>query len=241
MSSSDPIQLNYLVFDDEEEERNQNNLNVKIPGFICNLLFVNPTDFFAASENKFDIDGFKKEIENKTKGYYISLIATDWNMLQKTDNHPELNGLEIIEILLKINEKYRKCPFLIYSGKPQEASNVLISKLKGEICTDVVREPIYSLQLLSLLLELRVKFCARHSRFDEIKTLIKGEKSISLIVLALLANFDSNLLVNTGNEYYDGRKIGDLIDMLSQDNDQGFKFVREFIELSIANYTEINE
>jgi len=240
MSSNDPIQLNYLVFDDEDEEKNQNGLQVKIPGFTCNLIFVNPTDFLIAEDNTFDIDGFKKEIVSKTKGYYISLIATDWNMLPQTTNHPELNGLEIVETLLKINEKYRKCPFLIYSGKPQEASNVLISKLKTEVCTDEVKEPIYSLELLSLLLELKIKFCARNSRFEEIMTLMKGEKTISQIVLNLLANFDSNLLVNTGNHNYDGKTIGSLVEMLSQDNDRGLKFIREFIELSIANYTEIN-
>ncbi|MGQ3013460.1 MAG: hypothetical protein ACT6QS_07125 [Flavobacteriales bacterium] len=241
MSSSDPIQLNYLVFDDEEEEKNQNNLNVKVSGFTCNLIFVNPTDFFIAEDNQFDAEGLKAEIVAKTQGFHISLVATDWNMLPATANHAELNGLEIIETLLRINDKYRKCPFLIYSGKPQEASNVMIEKLRAEICSGEVKEPIYALQLLSLLLELKIKFCARGSRFAEINTLIKGEKSISLIVLNLLANVDRNLLINTGNEYYDGKRIGDLIDMLSKDNDQGFKFVREFIELSIANYTEINE
>ena len=239
MASTDPIELNYLVFDDEDEERNQNLLNVKIPGFSCNLLFVNPVEFYNAENDTFDIEAFKSKIIEITRGRHISLVATDWNMMRSCSNYSEVNGLEIIEILLKINEKYRKCPFLVYSGNPNEASAVLIGKIRSEVCIDT-NEPIYSLQLLTLLLELKIKFCSRNSRFNEIKTLIKGEKSISLIVMNLLATFDSNLVVNTGNEFYDGRTVGSLVNAISQDNDLGFKFVREFIELSIANYTELN-
>lgn len=244
MSSSSPIQLNYLVFDDENEEKNQNHLNVIISGFHFNLIFINPNEFYHVQDDIFDIDDFKQKIVDETKGLQINLVATDWNMLAKTANYNEVNGLEIIEILIHINEKYKKCPFLIYSGNPSEASKVLVSKIKAEVLqegnNEPKNEPISSLQLLSLLLELRIKFCARSSRFDEIKTLIKGQKTISLIVLNSLANFDGNSIINTGNEYYDGKKIKDLLDLISKDNDLGLKFIREFIELSIANYTELN-
>ena len=49
-----------------------------------------------------------------------------------------------------------------------------------------------------------------------------------------------NTIVNTGNGAFDGKKIGSLVDLISQNNDLGLKFIREFMELSIANYTKIN-
>lgn len=239
MSSYDPIQVNYVVFDDENEELNQNAIHVKIQGFNCNLIFVNPSDFYIVESDTFDIEGFKNKIIERTKGLNIGLIATDWNMLAKTTNYSEINGLEIVEIMLGINFKYRKCPFLIYSGKPNEASQVLISKIQAEINNDK-NAPIFSLELLSLLLELKIKFCARNSRFEEIVTLLKGQKTISQIVLNSLSKFEANQVINTGNETFDGRTIGSLIDLISQNNDLGLKFIREFIEISIANYSELN-
>lgn len=240
MSSSSPITLNYLVFDDENDEANQNALNVKIPGFTCNYIFINPIDFYIVGNDTFDIEAFKNKIIEETKGYQISLVATDWNMLHQTTNHNEINGLEVIEILLAINEKYRKCQFLIYSGKATEASQVLIEKIKNEIAQNDSNQTISSLELLSLLLEIRIKFCPRNSRFGEISTLIKNEKTISLMVLNALVNFDDNLIINTGNPDYDGRTIKSLIELITQNNDLGLKFIREFIELSISNYTELN-
>ncbi|MEO8947305.1 MAG: hypothetical protein ABI308_02780 [Mucilaginibacter sp.] len=239
MSSFDPIQLNYLVFDDENEEKNQNALHVKIPGFTCNLVFINPNDFYQVDKDEFDIEGFTNHITQSTQGLFISLIATDWNMLAKTTNYNEINGLQVVEIMLGINQKYRKCPFLIYSGKPNEASQVLISKIQNELNNED-NQPIYSLELLSLLLELRIKFCARNSRFEEIVTIAKGQKSISQIVLNSLEKFNRNTVINTGNEVFDGQTFGSLVDLISQDNDLGLKFIREFIELSIANYSELN-
>lgn len=242
MSSREPIDFYYLVFDDEDEEENQNKLLVKAAGLRCHVIFVNPQKFYNPENDTFDFDGFKNEIKSKTYGHPINFIATDWNMLHKTKNFPEVNGLEVIEFLVKIDEKkYRKCQYLIYSGKPLEASRILVSKLKEEICVEEIKEPIYSLQVLSLIMELKIKFCARAARFNEINTLIKGEKTISLVVQNVLANFSHTYLINTGNDAYDGKTIEYFVNELSQDNDQGLKFVRELIELSIANYTEINE
>lgn len=239
MSSSPPIQINYLVFDDENEEINQNSLHVVIAGYSCNLIFINPNDYYVVENDTFNIDGFKHAIIEQTKGLSISLIATDWNMQAKTVNYNEINGLQIVEIMLSIHPKYRKCPFLIYSGKANEASQVIISKIQSEIDTGT-NVPIYSLDLLSLLLELRIKFCARASRFNEIVTLAKGEKTISQIVLNLLSTFESNQVINTGNDAFDGKTIGSLVELISERNDLGLKFIREFMELSIANYTEIS-
>jgi len=239
MASSKKIPLNYLVFDDEEEEKNQHLININISGIECNLVFINPTDFLDVDENIFDIESFKSEIDKKIKGLQINLIASDWNMVGESKNYPPINAFEIIKILTNKNEKFKKIQYLIYSGKSNEVSNVLINEIKTELETQ--DEPIYSKEILSLLLEMKLKFTSRNQRFDEIKTLITNNKTISLIVLNSLSLFNENTIVNTGNAFFDGKQIGTLLDLISQNNDLGLKFIREIIELSIAHYTVLNE
>lgn len=240
MSSSEKIPVNYLVFDDENDELQQNIINVKIEGISCNVIFINPFDHFDVEKNEFKIDEFKNRIESETKGKQINLIASDWNMIPKTSNYNEVNALEIIEILISLNEKYKKTQYLVYSGKPQEASKIIVKKIQAEI-NEGKDDLLNSEQILSLLLELKIKFCPRGSRFNEIITLINSNKTINLIVLNTLSNFNKNQIINTGNEYYDGKEVGTLLDYISQNNDLGLKFIREFLELAIAHYTKLNE
>lgn len=238
MASNQKIPLNYLVFDDENDELNLNLSQVKVSGMECNVIFFNPNDYFDPDKNEFEIDRFKEDIITRTKGRQIHLVASDWNMLGKSENYPEVNALQIIEILLEIHDKYKKVNYLIYSGRPNEVSTVLVDKIKEEL--EEKNEPIYSKELLSLLLELKIKFSSRTNRFNEIVAIINSAKTISLMVLNSLSLFENNTLHNTGNEMFDGRKIEDLLNLISQNNDLGLKFIREFIELSIANYSEIN-
>ena len=239
MATSNKIPLNYLVFDDEDEEINQHESNVNVPGFNCDMIFINPVNYWNQDTNEFELTRFNEEIENFLKGKQINLIASDWNMVPKTENHQEVNALEVIKILVSKNPKFKKVQFLIYSGKPKEVSQVLISEIQTDLKSN--DEPIYSKELLSMLLEMKIKFCSRSERFNEINTLVNNNKSISLIVLNALSQFDRNIVHNTGNEYFDGREIGKLLDLISQNNDLGLKFIREIIELSIAHYSKINE
>lgn len=239
MASSNKILLNYLVFDDDDEEKQQNLSNVSVPGIECNLIFINPVKFWNQETDEFDIDKFNEELDESLKGNQINLIASDWNMVPKTKNFNEINALEIIKILTNKNDKFKKVQYLVYSGKPKDVSQVLLTDIKRDL--EVTDEPIYSKEILSLLLEMKIKFTSRSDRFNEINTLIKGSKTISLVVLNTLNQFDSNLVINTGNQYFDGKKIDYLLDLISKENDLGLKFIREIIELSIAHYTKLNE
>ncbi|NIJ45610.1 hypothetical protein FHR24_002078 [Wenyingzhuangia heitensis] len=233
------IPLNYLVFDDENEELNQNKAKVKVNGVDLNLIFINPVNFLDLDTNEFKIEEFVSFLDEELKGKPINLIASDWNMVPKTVNHGAINALEIIKILVSKHEKFKKIQYLIYSGKPKEVSEVIITEIKSELKS--TEEPIYSKELLSKLLEMKIKFCSRNQRFDEINTLINSSKTISLIVLNSLGQFNRSVISNTGNKDFDGKEIGNLLDLISVNNDLGLKFVREIIELSIAHYSEINE
>ena len=232
------IFLNYLVFDDQNEEYNQNKANVKVSGIDLNLIFINPVDFWDQETDEFKIEKFIDFLDNELKGKQINLIASDWNMIPKTKNYDSINALTIIKILVDKHEKFKKIQYLIYSGKPKEVSEVIISEIKNElVSTD---EPIYSKELLSKLLEMKIKFCSRNERFNEINTLINNNKTISLIVLNSLNEFNSGIVINTGNPEFDGKNIGYLLDLISDNNDLGLRFIKEFTELAIANYTELN-
>ena len=233
------IPINYLVFDDEDEEINQNRAKVNVPGIDFNLIFINPVNFWDQDTNEFKIEEFINLLDEELKGKQINLIASDWNMVPETNNYVAINALEIIKILIKKHEKFKKIQYLIYSGKPKEVSEVIISEIKSEL--ESTDEPMYSKELLSKLLEMKIKFCSRNQRFDEINTLINNNKTISLIVLNSLSQFDRNIIHNTGNSDFDGKQMGDLLDLISENNDMGLKFIREFVELSIAHYSEINE
>ncbi len=126
-------------------------------------------------------------------------------MLHKSSNYPPINALQIIKILIEINDKYKKPNYLIYSGQPKEVSTVLIDEIKKELTNN--DEPISSKELLSLLLELKIKFCPRGDRFGEINGLINNAKTISLMVLNSFSTFEENKIHNTGNEALDGKNI----------------------------------
>lgn len=237
MSSSQPLSLNYLVFDDDNDAENQYHSNIAIPSYKCNLIFINPTDFYDAELNLFDDEKFIHEIQNKTQGININLVISDWNILSPNDEgFSGIVGWNIIESVIKAKDKLKSRSFLIYSADLKKASLYIIDKIKSDIEKD---DLITSLNFISSILELKIKFCKRDDqRFSEVVTLLKSSNSISNIVLDSVLNFDKNTIVNTGNKNFDGKKISELVN--EQPDIQGLKFIKEFIELSIANYTELN-
>lgn len=239
MSSTTPIRLNYLVFDDDYEAPGQYRSNVKINGHDINLIAINPVDYFNAETNSFDEDLFINNINEATKGLNINLIITDWNLLPSNSGFSGLVGWNIVEFVIKAKEKLKSKSFLIYSSDIKKASQFILDKITNDI-TSNPDNPIPSLEFVSKILNLKVKFCKRDEhRYEEISTLLKESNTISNIVLDSISNFDQNFVINTGNSQFDGKKVTDLINNPTPDNG-GLKFIREFIELSIANYTELN-
>ncbi|GAA3554289.1 hypothetical protein [Snuella lapsa] len=234
------IELNYLVFDDDPEAINQYHNKIKISGCLITPIVINPIDFYDADTNEFVIDEFKAEVTQKTKGRNINLIITDWNILDKNNEFPGIKGWDIIEWVIEIKEKWKSRTFLIYSSDIKKASDYVLQKIKKEI-EEQPDDIIPSLEFIREIIELKIKFCKRdEQRFEEIKTLLKQSNTISNVVLDSIISFDENTIVNTGNADYDGKRIADILDLNHQDIG-GLKFIREFIELSIAHYSNLNE
>lgn len=239
MSSTRPVILNYLVFDDDPEAPEQYKKNVIIKGYETNLIFINPTEFFDVEMNIFEEAKFIKSIDDSTKGININLIISDWNILPSNEGYSGLVGWDVLECILKAKEKLKSRTFLIYSADINKASQYILNKITSEIA-DNKGDAIPSLAFVSKILELKIKFCKRdENRFGEIVTLLMDSNTISNIVLNSILSFDQNVIIDTGNSDFDGKKISDIINSVSPDN-EGLKFIREFIELSIANYTELN-
>ncbi|KAF2079429.1 hypothetical protein [Flavobacterium sharifuzzamanii] len=242
MASTDKFQSRYLVFDDDDEAENQYKRSVKIDGYECIPIYINPSDFFDADKNEFKEEEFTTAIIEKTAGININLIVTDWNIIDSNENYKGLVGWDILEYVIKTKDKLKSKPFFVYSSDIKKASKYILSKISQEVCNG--KDKIDDLSLnnfIADILQLKIKFWKRDgTHFNEIITLLRDSNTISNIVLDSILSFDQNMVINTGNINYDGKSIneilnGDNIDM------KGLKFIREFIDLSIAHYSKLNE
>lgn len=234
------IELNYLVFDDDPDAPNQYKNRIKLPGCIINSICIDPVQYFDAESNTFNNKEFNDEILKKTRGRNINLIISDWNIMPAHKGFDGIVGWNVIEMVLQANEKFKSRTFLIYSSDIKKASEYIFSKIKSEMVAHP-EDAIPSLEFISKMLNLSIKFCKRDkNRFDEIKTLLSESNTISNIVLDSIISFDQNMVIKTGNSDYDGKKISDILNN-SDLNIGGLKFIREFIELSVSHYSEINE
>lgn len=240
MASSNKITVNYLVFDDDNEAENQYSKNIKISGYVCNPIFINPTDFYNPDENNFNKSDFIKTIQDKTLGVNINLIVCDWNIIAKNESFQGIVGWDIVQHVIEAKEKLISKPFLIYSSDIRNASSYILSRIADDVCNKEDLDLDLSLpKFIQNILQLRIKFWKRdRTHFNEIITLLKNSNTISNIVLDTIAKHEDNFIINTGNEYFDGNKIHDLIK--DHNNIKGLKFIREIIELSIAHYSELN-
>lgn len=235
------VELNYLVFDDDADAPNQYTDKIQINGCQVNPIVINPLDSYNVETNSFEFERFQAEVIDKSKGRNINLIITDWNIINENkDGFSGIKGWDIIEKVLDVREKWKSRTFLIYSSDIKRASDYVIDKIKKEIESQP-DEIIPSLEFISKVIELKIKFCKRDDqRFEEIKTLLKDSNTISNVVLDSVLSFDSNMIINTGNSDFDGKKISDVLNTNNIDF-AGLKFVKEFIDLSISHYSKINE
>lgn len=242
MASTNKIRANYLVFDDDDEAENQYIKNIQTAGYDCVPIFINPSDFYDADKNEFSESDFLQAITDKTAGINVNLIVSDWNIIDKNEGFSGIVGWDIVQYVIKAKDKLKNKPFLIYSSDIKNASNYILSKIAQEVCSE--KEKVDDLSLnnfIANILQLRIKFWKRDgTQFNEIITLLKESNTISSIVLNSVLAFDKNMVINTGNRDFDGKKISDLLN----DNEidlKGLKFIREIIELSIAHYSKLNE
>lgn len=242
MASTNKITVNYLVFDDDDEAENQYIKNIQITGYNCVPVFINPGDFYDADKNQFNEEVFLQTITEKTAGININLIVSDWNIIDKHKDFPGTVGWDIVQYVIKAKDKLKNKPFLIYSSDIKNASNYILSKIAQEVCSE--KEKVDDLSLnnfIANILQLRIKFWKRDgTQFNEIITLLKESNTISSIVLNSVSTFDKNMVINTGNRDFDGKRISDLLND-NEINLKGLKFIREIIELSIAHYSKLNE
>lgn len=242
MANTDKIPLRYLVFDDDDEAENQYKRSVKIDGYECIPIYINPTDFFDPDNNTFKQEEFIATINQKTAGVNINLIVTDWNIIDENAGYKGLVGWDILEYVIKTKDKLKSRPFFVYSSDIKKASKYILSKISQEVCNG--KDKIDDLSLnnfITDILQLKVKFWKRDgTHFNEIITLLRDSNTISNIVLDSIFSFDQNIVVNTGNVNYDGKTITEILN--GEDIDiKGLKFIREFIDLSIAHYSKLNE
>ncbi|EPH06894.1 hypothetical protein HMPREF9713_03442 [Myroides odoratimimus CCUG 12700] len=242
MANTDKIPSYYLIFDDNEEILEKCKDYVKVQGVECIPIFINPQEFYDPAENSFKTEVFKEKIEEKTKGISLGVIVTDWNIISENDTFKGIVGWDIVDIVLQTKPKLRSKPFIIFSTDSKNASKYILNKISEEVCNEKKTGDLTLHNFVSDILKLSVTFCKRDdqgSHFGEINTKIKEANTISNIVLDSLNKFGDHT-ISIGSPMYDGKKIGDLINDAGNDNLKGLKFIRDFIDLSIAHYTELD-
>lgn len=230
MGNQSKIDLHYLVFDDEDQQKTLLTQLINISGCNCNLIFINPKDYIDEKTGSFNQEAFKSKVVEESQGKEISLIATDWKLI-KSDKFNGICGWDIIELVIEAKQKLENKRFLIYSGNIWEVSKFIAEKISENGITE--RLPI----VVEKLLKLRIKICSRNSQFEEILSALKDANTISSIVLNTIQSFGEHKMHNMGNDY-DGNKIVDILK--SEEADIfGLKFIREIIELAIAKYSDL--
>ncbi len=231
MGHQSKIELYYFVFDDENQQKDLLIQTIKISGCNCNLIFINPKDYINEQTGSFDKETFKSKVIDESQGKEISLIATDWNLINKSDKFNGICGWDIIELVIEAKQKLENKRFLIYSGNTKYVSKFIAEKIREN--DNIEKLPI----VIEKLLKLRIKICSRNSQFEEILSALKDANTISSIVLNTIQSFGKHK-INTGNKFYDGREIVDILK--SEEADIfGLKFIREIIELAIAKYSDL--
>lgn len=228
------IPLNYLVFDDNQEAEKIYQESVKINSCVCNIYYINPKDFYNEEDNSFNEDEFISYIKKKTEGIHISLIATDWHILPKIGEFPGVFGWDVIEYAIRAKETFEKRVFLIYSSNMSDVLKHINKKIRED---DNFSESINDFTKKAL--ELKINFINRNEDVSQkIKDLLSKNNTISNIVLDTIQSYHKNTIINMGHEY-DYKVISEILN--DDKNIQGIRFIRELIELSIANFTELND
>jgi hypothetical protein len=90
-------------------------------------------------------------------------------------------------------------------------------------------------------MQARINFSGRNedSYCDEIVKVIKSDISINDIILSSFSKFGLTTL-QTGNSDYDGKSLDEILSLIDQKDVKGQRFMKEFVELSIAHYTNLN-
>ncbi|WP_448824304.1 hypothetical protein [Capnocytophaga gingivalis] len=229
------IPLNYLLFDDDTTAEEKYRQEVTIRGCTCNIIYINPLNFYNAEINKFNKEDFISCIETQTRGKEINLIATDWHIFEDVGSSSTIYGWDIIEYVIEAKSKFKDKVFLIYSSNMSDVIKYMNEKREeGKNINDFLND------FTRKALELKINFTNRNEDVSQkIRDLLSRNNTISNIVLDTIQSYHKNTIINMGDNYFKDRKISDILN--NDTNLMGIKFIRELIELSIANFTELND
>lgn len=237
------VSVYFIVFDDDSGQNKiiESKILDGLKEYDVYYDLINPKDFVDIENNSFKNQEFKNFVFEKSKGKSISVIASDCNLITIEDF--KLQGIDIVSLLLSDERKNYNVPFILYSGKLDEASRHIIEKIQIEAkniqSNDV---DINSIDILKHLMLAKIKFSGRNedSYCSEIIRLIKSEISIKDIIQNEFNKFGLTK-INIGNSEYDGKSLDEIVSLIDNNDIRGQRFIKEFIDLSIANYAYLNE
>ena len=154
--------------------------------------------------------------------------------MPKIGEFPGIFGWDVIEYAIKAKETFEKRVFLIYSSNMSDVQRHISNKIReGENFEESLNN------FTKKALKLKINFTNRNESVPQkIKDLLSENNTISNVVLDTIQSYHKNTIINMGHEY-DYKVISEILN--DDKNIQGIKFIRELIELSIANFTELND
>ncbi|UEQ78352.1 hypothetical protein [Chryseobacterium arthrosphaerae] len=229
------IPICFLVIDNDSTQREIIKKEVlrKLIEYDIHYYFYNPNNFMVEKDDDFVFDetGFVKKIDEDTKGKSINLIAIDYNLLDD-----KLKGIDVVNILQdKSVKNFKNCQFIIHSAAINEASDRILKKIEEKKGN---KETLIS--EINNLINSRISLSTKQKYPSEIVRNIKENMDVKSIIINAIEKLEL-VTINYGNSDFDGLSVSKLMNLFESDDLKGQRFIKEFIELSIAHFGSLNE
>ncbi|WP_029289052.1 hypothetical protein [Pedobacter sp. R20-19] len=237
------VKVCFLVFDDDSNQETiiKTKIVDRLKEYDVTYWLVDPSEFVDLDTSTFKKQEFLDHVFEKTKGFGISVVASDCNLIKIDDF--KVQGIDIVSILLSEKRKPYNAPFILYSGKIEESSKHLLEKIQTQVAENMKsgQYDINSIEILKHLMSARIVFSGRteDSYTDAIIKIIKSEVDVKDILVSSFQKFGKTTL-KTGNSIYDGKTLDAIVQLIEANDMNSQRFIQEFTELAIAHYTEIN-
>jgi hypothetical protein len=230
------IDRHCLIIDNEDQSHEIEGIirNGKPKGIniICHQFNVGSTsreDLLNDAKN-IDIAKVVATFNNEFKGIAFNLMAFDWDL-----SDPNINGIELIR-QFQANDLRKNTPKLLYSGVLKEQIGSMLNEFKENKRTEKT-----VINWLNALIKTPIMdFIDRPEYANSIVSILeKSNDSLEFAIESELRKLKDCEFKSVFPEF-EGRKFGEIADLIESENVAGNRFKRELVNQIISYLTNIN-
>ncbi len=215
-----------IVIDDNDQTKDVDEKivqNLKRDGILVKSIIINPnTREFFNDNSDIDLEKLIEGVKQRAAGHHIDLVACDYELGEE-----HVNGFTVIEKLRE--ERFKKCPIILYSGKEDK----VIADIFNSPKSDADKK-----QRLTKLIKCRIaKFVDRTGYTSEVIGNLK-KANITSILLRKLKEHESKTI--TSIESLSQHNLGEMAEKI-ENNQLDEQLITEIVELTLAHYISIDE